>query len=302
MKKTNYHTHTYRCGHANGNEEDMIQAAIDMGIEELGMCCHVPFPHYRKHLIRSLPSVRGVRSLLSLLKAIIKDGPNMRMPYRDMETHLELLSQYQKSYEDKIKIYKGFESEGLSVYFDYYQKLLYEHKVDYLILGHHFHKHCISNDYFGKEKMTKKDIYLYCNDVEKALETNLFSYLAHPDLFLIGYNQFDLDVQTVSRRICQKAKDLNIPLEINAGGMRRGLKNINGEQLFLYPNAHFWDIASEVGNDVIIGFDAHDPSDFNDAMYNQMIKFAQDHRLHLIDHFDFLQGDFKKFQSEYDIR
>ena len=86
MKKTNYHTHTYRCGHANGNEEDMIQAAIDMGIEELGMCCHVPFPHYRKHLIRSLPSVRGVRSLLSLLKAIIKDGPNMRMPYRDMET------------------------------------------------------------------------------------------------------------------------------------------------------------------------------------------------------------------------
>ena len=37
-------------------------------------------------------------------------------------------------------------------------------------------------------------------------------------------------------------------------------------------------------------------------MYNQMIKFAQDHRLHLIDHFDFLQGDFKKFQSEYDIR
>ena len=105
MKKTNYHTHTYRCGHANGNEEDMIQAAIDMGIEELGMCCHVPFPHYRKHLIRSLPSVRGVRSLLSLLKAIIKDGPNMRMPYRDMETHLELLSQYQKSYEDKIKIF-----------------------------------------------------------------------------------------------------------------------------------------------------------------------------------------------------
>ena len=100
---------------------------------------------------------------------------------RQMETHLELLSQYQKSYEDKIKIYKGFEAEGLSVYFDYYQKLLYEHKVDYLILGHHFHKHCISNDYFGKEKMTKKDIYLYCNDVEKALETNLFSYLAHPD-------------------------------------------------------------------------------------------------------------------------
>ena len=28
MKKTNFHTHTYRCGHANGTEEDMVQAAI----------------------------------------------------------------------------------------------------------------------------------------------------------------------------------------------------------------------------------------------------------------------------------
>lgn len=36
MKKTNYHTHTYRCGHANGNEEDMIQAAIDMYVYEIG--------------------------------------------------------------------------------------------------------------------------------------------------------------------------------------------------------------------------------------------------------------------------
>lgn len=46
MKKVNYHTHTYRCGHANGNEEEMIQAAINMGIEDLGMCgpcahCHI---------------------------------------------------------------------------------------------------------------------------------------------------------------------------------------------------------------------------------------------------------------------
>ena len=42
MKKVNYHTHTYRCGHANGSEEDMIKAAINLRIEKLGICCHVP--------------------------------------------------------------------------------------------------------------------------------------------------------------------------------------------------------------------------------------------------------------------
>lgn len=302
MKKVNYHTHTYRCGHANGNEEDMVKYAIDMGIKELGISEHVPLPHYRKHLLQSIFAIRSIRSFASLCRAFIKNGPYMRMPYTDLEAYLEEIERCQKTYNGQITLYKGFEAEGLSEYFDYYQKLLYENKVDYLILGHHFHKHCIHSDYFGKDKMTKKDIYTYCNDVEKALDTKLFSYLAHPDLFLMGYKTFDLDAKTVSRRICEKAKECQIPLEINAGGMRKGLKNINGELLYLYPNAHFWDIASEVGNDVILGFDAHDPSDFNNAMYTQMLRFAKEHHLNVIDHFEFLKGDFHRFQAEYDIR
>ena len=300
MKKTNFHTHTYRCGHANGSEEEMVCSAIKMGIEELGISEHVPLPHYRQHLLKSLVAIRGPRSFLSLVHAFIQNGP--RMPYPDMENYLDKIKECQDKYQDQIRIYKGFEAEGLEEYFDYYQSLLYEHKVDYLILGHHFHKHCVHSDYYGKENMKKKDIYQYCNDVEKALETGLFSYLAHPDLFLIGYKEFDLDARTVSQRICEKAKELNIPLEVNAGGIRRGLRNVNGEMIYAYPNTHFWKIAGEVGNDVILGFDAHDPSDFNEAMYKQMLDFCKEHNLNVIDHFDFLQGHFEKFQGEYDIR
>ena len=302
MKKTNFHTHTYRCGHANGSEEEMVCSAIKMGIEELGISEHVPLPHYRQHLLKSLVAIRGPRSFLSLVHAFIQNGPSMRMPYPDMENYLDKIKECQDKYQDQIRIYKGFEAEGLEEYFDYYQSLLYEHKVDYLILGHHFHKHCVHSDYYGKENMKKKDIYQYCNDVVKALETELFSYLAHPDLFLIGYKEFDLDARTVSQRICEKAKELNIPLEVNAGGIRRGLRNVNGEMIYAYPNTHFWKIAGEVGNDVILGFDAHDPSDFNEAMYKQMLDFCKEHNLNVIDHFDFLQGHFEKFQGEYDIR
>ena len=302
MKKTNFHTHTYRCGHANGSEEEMVCSAIKMGIEELGISEHVPLPHYRQHLLKSLVAIRGPRSFLSLVHAFIQNGPSMRMLYPDMENYLDKIKECQDKYQDQIRIYKGFEAEGLEEYFDYYQSLLYEHKVDYLILGHHFHKHCVHSDYYGKENMKKKDIYQYCNDVEKALETGLFSYLAHPDLFLIGYKEFDLDARTVSQRICEKAKELNIPLEVNAGGIRRGLRNVNGEMIYAYPNTHFWKIAGEVGNDVILGFDAHDPSDFNEAMYKQMLDFCKEHNLNVIDHFDFLQGHFEKFQGEYDIR
>lgn len=291
MKKINYHTHTYRCGHANGTEEEMIEAAMKIQIEELGMSCHVPLPHYRKHLIQSIPSLRSFRSILSLCRAFLTGGPNMRMPFQQMDEHMNKVKECQEKYKGRIKIYQGFEAEGLKEYFSYYQKLLDENKVDYLILGHHFHKHCIHSDYFGREKMSKKDIYQYCNDVEQAIETKLFSYLAHPDLFLQGYHDFGLDMQTVSRRICEKAKAYNLPLEINAGGMRKGLKDFNGEMLYLYPNLHFWKIASEIGNDVILGFDAHDPSDFNEGMYNQMLNFAKELNLNVIDHFTFLKGN-----------
>ena len=81
MKKINYHTHTYRCGHAKGTEEEMVQAAINMNIEELGISDHIPLPAYRMHLLKSILAVKSLKSLLSLIKSFIKNGLSMRMPY-----------------------------------------------------------------------------------------------------------------------------------------------------------------------------------------------------------------------------
>lgn len=290
MMKSNYHTHTYRCGHAVGTEKEMVEAAIKSNIQELGFSEHVPLPKYRKHLLYSLLHIRSIKSLLTLFKAFITDGLNMRMPYKYLDDYLQQLSICQNEYKEQISIYRGFEAEGFEEYFDYYQSLLDTNRIDYLILGHHFDKYCIHNKYFGRNKMGKKDIYQYCNDVEKALETKMFSYLAHPDLFLIGYKEFDIDAQTVTKRICEKAKELDIPLEINAGGIRRGYVNRNGEDIYLYPNKNFWKIASQVGNDVIFGIDAHNPNDFNKSMYRQLEDFANEYQLHVIDELVFLKG------------
>ena len=41
----NYHTHTYRCHHAIGKEEDYILNAIKAGYTELGFSDHAPW-HY----------------------------------------------------------------------------------------------------------------------------------------------------------------------------------------------------------------------------------------------------------------
>ena len=290
MKKINYHTHTYRCGHAKGNEEDMIMAAIRNGIEELGLSDHIPLPRYRLHLLKSVPSIRSIKSLISLVYAMIKNWPNMRMPYKTIDEHLEIINELSEKYQKDIKIYKGFEAEYLDEYLNYYQSLLLNNKIDYLILGNHFNQHCIHSCYYGKPNLSKRELYSYCNDVEKAIETNLFSYIAHPDLFMIGYTHFDDDVKTVCQRICMKAKEYDIPLEINGGGMKRGLFSYDGEMLYQYPNARFWEIASEVGNKVVIGLDAHNPDDFNDVLYDQLKTFAGELDLNLVDHFELKKG------------
>ena len=170
MKKMiNYHTHTYRCGHAVGNEYEMIEAALHEGYQEIGMSCHIALPHYRSHLLHSLPSIRSIQGLKSCIGAFLRNGPKMRMPYDEKEDYLDALNNCQKHFH-YIKIYKGFEAEYFEDYLDYYQNLLSSGEVDYLILGHHFHKHSIHDCYYGRKNLTKKDLLNYVEELEKAIE------------------------------------------------------------------------------------------------------------------------------------
>ena len=42
MITIDYHTHHYRCGHAQGNIEDYIKAALNKGLTEIGISDHAP--------------------------------------------------------------------------------------------------------------------------------------------------------------------------------------------------------------------------------------------------------------------
>ena len=86
MMKTNFHTHTFRCGHAVGNEEAMVKSAIEEGIEVLGFSEHVPLPRYRKHIFK------GMRILLIIfvrLRLLVKQSLLMVL---QCECHIKISS------------------------------------------------------------------------------------------------------------------------------------------------------------------------------------------------------------------
>ena len=85
--KANYHTHTFRCQHAYGSEREYIEAAIRMGITELGFSDHVPCP--------------------------FKDGyvSGIRMTMEQAPEYVHAIRELGKEYASDIKLYVGFEAE-----------------------------------------------------------------------------------------------------------------------------------------------------------------------------------------------
>ncbi len=228
----NYHTHTSRCGHAKGSDEQFVQAAIDAGFKTIGFSDHGPYKN------------------LSF--------PTDRMNYSQLEGYLSSLHSLQQKYADKIRIKIGFELE----YFpDYLEEMKALRAVsDYVILGQHTSTMASDYDFFvfNNDEMARR----YCQLVEDGIDTGLFLYVAHPDCFCAGRRDFDQTCVEISHRICAKAAAARIPLEINLTRLRKDSPVVYKQGTFCkYPHRLFWQIAAQYPVKVIIGYDAHLPTD-----------------------------------------
>ena len=244
----NYHTHTKRCGHAGGEDREYIENAIAGGLQTLGFSDHAPYPF-----------------------------PNGHVSYHRMSTdalfeYAESIRALAKEYEKDIRILCGFELEYYPDYHEEEMQFLRQVAPDYLILGQHF----IHSEWNSPHVINKSDEQLlrtYVTQVIAGLATGDFLYLAHPDM--VGWSvPKDVAVREYER-LCQFAKKKDIPLEINCLGMA---------EKRCYPTRDFFEIASQIGNRVIIGIDAHHPSTLaNKEQTGEALAFAQDLGLQLIE-------------------
>ena len=73
----NYHTHTWRCRHADGTEREYVERAIEGGLKILGFSDHSPYPFpdgYDSGMRMRLDQVEGyVDTVLALKKEFDKD-------------------------------------------------------------------------------------------------------------------------------------------------------------------------------------------------------------------------------------
>lgn len=244
------HSHTSRCGHASGKDEEYVVNALNNGIKYLGFSDHVFLPE--------------------------KEQPGIRGSYQEMESYINSVHDLREKYKDQLNIYLGFECEWFDEYADYY-KSLKNKGFNYLILGQHFFLEKDGSFFYVRNSIYEDNVERYIGELEKAMKSGLFTYIAHPDLIMTVYKEFNQEAENTARKICRLAKQYKIPLEINLNGMTWKLPSL------CYPCPEFWQVAGEEGVDVTIGYDAHTPDSYNQTKYIDLaFEYVKKYNLKLV--------------------
>lgn len=232
----NLHTHTKRCHHASGEDREYIESAIKSGIKILGFSDHAPFDKFGG----------GHHS-------------GFRVDESSADEYRESLSSLRNEYENKVKIHIGFEMEYYPSYFSSMLETAIDYGAEYLILGQHFVSDETTDIHSMKCGESIENLQKYVSNVVKAIESGVFTYIAHPDMV-----NFTGDIKTYQDNmamICKAASENKVPLELNLYGFR-DKRN--------YPNSYFWELCSDFGCDVVFGIDAHSP----DCFFNEEAEIA----------------------------
>ena len=233
---TNYHTHTARCKHATNTDEEYVQAAIEAGYQVFGFADHSPWPYENGF-------VSGIR-----------------MDVEQLDEYLSSIRELRARYSDRIQLKVGLECEYFPAYLDWLKRTIDEKKLNYVILGNH---HDLTDDggfYFGISNQPEH-IHRYTERTVAGMRTGLFSYLAHPDVVMRGYPEFDDACREMAYALCETANEMHMPLEYNLMGLEYKRKKDQYPWKGVgYPDDHFWRIAAEKRCRVIIGLDSHKAS------------------------------------------
>ncbi len=244
----NYHTHTYRCNHATGEDREYAEQAVKAGLKILGFSDHSPMIFPSGHT------------------------SGFRVPADKALDYFQSIRALRDEFKNELEIHVGVEVEYYPDMFDDYLDYIGSFGCEYLICGQHF----IFDEEKGQSSFKQTDdesvLAAYFDNLILACQSGKFLYIAHPDLInFVGSEEI---YAHHARRFLKEAAKCSVPLEIN----RLGLEDERH-----YPRDSFWQCCAEEGNPVIIGLDAHSPGPVGDLpMHRRCIEYAEKFGLNLV--------------------
>ena len=234
--RINFHTHTRLCKHADGEPVDYCREAVKQGVSILGFSDHTPYP--------------------------VKRWETVRMDLDQMPLYVNGIEAARREFP-QLRIVMGMECEYDPAYANFFKDVLMgEYGCRYLVGAIHSYV-----DRNGEWKglygyrMTDENLRDFADYTVKAIQSGLYVFMAHPDVFGVSYEGWTVEATACCREICKAAVAADMPLEINGYGLRKKLK-LDGETMRpQYPLEKFWEIAGEEGVKAVVSSDAHRPID-----------------------------------------
>ncbi|XHR28859.1 MAG: histidinol-phosphatase [Chthoniobacteraceae bacterium] len=240
---TDYHTHTPLCHHAQGWPRDYAQAAVERGLDELGLADHSPMP------------------------ARLEPFDDWRMSLADLPRYFEAVDEARAAFP-QLPIRLGLEVDYLPGHEAWIEELSGMARWDYLIGSVHYIAPGWDIDnpaHISRfESGSVEEIWeLYFKALEACVHTRAFDFIAHPDLPKKFGHRPKGDLRRFYEPVIAALAETGTAFEINTAGLRKPA----GE---CYPDALFLRLAHEAGARLLINSDAHAPAEvganFADAL------------------------------------
>lgn len=235
------HNHTTRCNHAEGNIDEYIQRAIELGIDVYGFSEHAPMDF----------------------------DPGYRLAFEEMDDYRDDILNAKKKYLDQIQILFGYEVDYLPGHMD--DRVL-NADVDFFIGSVHFiDKWSFDNPEFlsgWKDKDIDEIWQAYFEAVAAMAKFGRFDIVGHLDLIKVFKYLPKQDVRLLAKEALLAIKKANMVLELNAAGLRKPIGEI-------YPSKPLLEEAYALDIPITFGSDAHTPEQVGFA-YEEMTALAKD--------------------------
>ncbi|HET6481777.1 MAG TPA: histidinol-phosphatase [Actinoplanes sp.] len=230
------HTHHQRCGHAEGTLRQMIEAAIDAGLDTIGLSDHSPFFAERADHFK----------------------PWVAMSKSEFPHYVAEAVALRAEYAGRIEVLVGVESDFFDDHMELYRETYRQYPLDYIIGSVHV---LGERDIFDPARWTGVDLKAekerYCAAVGRSARSGMFDIIGHVDA-LKGNRPEIAEIATPAvDRMLRDIAESDVVMEINTSGKT---KPVGG----WYPSPELLDRACFYGVKVTFGSDAHRPDRVGD--------------------------------------
>ncbi|MFC7308242.1 histidinol-phosphatase [Streptomyces monticola] len=249
--KVDLHTHHNRCGHAKGSLRDYVLAALDQGVEVLGLSDHTPmFAEEEDHAL-----------------------PPVAMPKSAFPSYIAEALALKEEFAHSIEILVSTEADYLSGRMDAYTKALSGYPLDYLIGSVHQFEGSEIFDVRRWEGVGGDELPAikarYFRLVAECARSGLFDVIGHVDALKGSHPPLGaVPVPAAADEMLLAIRDSGAVMEINTSG---NTKMCGG----WYPEFDLLERAHHFGVPITFASDAHTPERVCDQ-YPEVVQVLHD--------------------------